>query len=234
MTYGQLPLDMGDARPGDRLYLGISGGLDSAYLTYRLLSAGYRLLLHHTTYRTSQGRYPHEERAYLAVIGWLIDHGLDQFTVSKSEYTCNAAFTAEERAVIGTHAESHAIHGWNLDYRYLIPEAGKHLHTFRRRNKDRRGDIRYVIIASHQESRRTIGDPEFDSFTRAAEALAGRKMVWLEPMKRYDRTQILADMPPDLIRLCWWCREPSQGQPCHKCATCRAVAPALEAIGLAL
>ena len=232
MTYGSLPLAMGDAAPGDRCYLGISGGLDSAYLAYRLLSDGYRLLLHHTTYRTRQMRYPHEERAYLNVLGWLLDHGLDGFTVTKSEYEVNAGFTPEEMEIIGAQVESHTIYGWNLDYRYLIPEAGKHLQTWRRKNREKRGDIRHVIVASHEESRVTFGDPEFDSFWQAAEALAGRELVPLEPMKAYNRTQILADMPPDLIRLCWWCRTPKNGQPCRACGTCRAVDPALKANGL--
>ena len=245
MTYGSLPLNMGDARPGDRIYLGVSGGLDSAYMAYRLLSDGYPLLLHHTTYRTRQLRYVHEEQAYLAVIGWLRDHGLDQFTISKSEYICDATYTDEELAVIGWDHIEHApdedgqpapvtIYGWNLDYRYLLPEAGKQLHLWRGANGRRRGDIRHVIINSHRESRTTFGDPEFDSFWKAAEILAGRPLSWLEPMKAYDRTEILGDMPPDLIRLCWWCRDPDDGKPCHICSTCKAVDPALEANGLAL
>lgn len=230
--FGRLLLDMKDAKPGDRIYLGISGGLDSAYLAYRLLSDGYRLLLHHTTYRTRQMRYPHEERAYLNVLGWLVDHGFDQFTVTKSEYEVNAGFTPEEMEIIGAQVESHTIYGWNLDFRYLVPEAGKHLHIWKPKNRKAREDIRHVIIASHYESDIDLRKPEYASFVTAAEALAGRKLVWLEPMKAYNRTQILADMPPDLIRLCWWCREPKDGKPCHRCKTCEAVDPALKANGL--
>lgn len=223
MTYGKLKLDMRGVTPGERIYLGISGGLDSAYLAYRLLSMGHPLLLHHTTYRTKQQRWQHEEAAYLAVIGWLIGQGLTDFTVTKSEYAANAGFTTDELVVIGRERTADTIMGWNLDYRYLLPETGKHLHRWRRKNHQARSDIRHVVIGSHQESRRTIGDPEFDSFWKAACILAGRELLPLEPMKRYSRPQIIGDMPSDLVALCWWCREPKDGQPCHECSTCKVV-----------
>lgn len=231
-TYGRLPLSMQGAKPGTRLYMGLSGGLDSAYMAYRLLSMGNSLLLHHCTYKTSQTRYPHEERAYLAVLAWLVERGLTSFTVIKSEYAGNAGLTADEVAVIGQDRTADSVEGWNLDYRYLIPEAGKHLHTWRRRNRQSRQDIRHIVIPSHAESRRTLGDPEFNSFWRAACSLAGRELIALEPMKRYTRPEIIGDMPPDLVALCWWCRTPKDGQPCHECSTCKVVDPALAINGL--
>lgn len=228
---GVLPLDMKGVSKGTRLYLGISGGLDSAYLAWRLLKRGHPLLLHHTTYRTKQNRWQHEERAYLAVIGWLLEQGLTDFTVTKSEYTGNARFTPDELAVIGRERTADTILGWNLDYRYLIPETGKQLHIWRRRNRRAREDVRHVVIPSHLESRKTIGDPEFNSFWRAACTLAGRELVALEPMKRYSRPQIIGDMPRELVELCWWCRQPHDGQPCHECSTCRVVDAAFETLG---
>lgn len=230
MTHDTLRLNLRGVKPGERLYLGISGGLDSAYLAWRLLKRGHPLLLHHTTYRTKQNRWQHEERAYLAVLEWLIGQGLTDFTVTKSEYTGNAQFTPAEVAVIGRQRTADTILGWNLDYRYLLPEAGKQLHRWRRRNREARADIRHVVIPSHQESRRTLGDPEFNSFWRAACTLAGRELVALEPMKQYSRPQIIGDMPRELVELCWWCRQPHDGQPCHECSTCRVVDAAFETL----
>lgn len=214
MGYGQLPLDMQDAKPGQKIYLGLSGGLDSAYLAYRLLSMGHPLLIHHCTYRTSQNRWPYEEVAYRAILDWLTNHGLTDWQLITTEF-----------------AKDSSVPYWFLDYEYLFWIAGVHLRNHPRRREDR-SDIRHVIVASHQESRRTFGDRTFNRIWQTLERTAERKIVGLEPMKRYNRTQILADMPPDLIRLCWWCRTPKDGQPCHACSTCRAVDPALEANGL--
>lgn len=213
--YGRLKLDMKDAKPPQRIYLGVSGGLDSAYLAYRLLSMGHPLLLHHCTYRTGQMRYPHEERAYKAILGWLTDHGLTDWTLITTEF-----------------ARQNSIPYWFLDYEYLFWVAGAQLRNHPK-NKARQ-DIRHVVVPSHAESRRTFGDRTFDRIWQTLERTAERKIAGIEPMKRYNRTQILADMPPDLIALCWWCRTPKDGQPCHKCSTCKAVDPALEANGLVL
>src|SRR5690606_37309471 len=119
---------------------------------------------------------------------------------------------------------------WFLDYEYLLWVAGAQLRDHPR-NKARQ-DIKHVIIGSHEESRRTAGDRTFNRIWQIANLMAERPLTMLEPMKRYNRTQILADMPPDLIALCWWCRTPKDGQPCHECSTCKAVDPALEANGL--
>lgn len=210
---GALPLDMGDARPGQRLYLGLSGGLDSAYLAYRLLSAGHPLLIHHCAYRTHQNRWPHEETAYRAILEWLSDHGLTDWTLIRSEF-----------------APCRSIPYWFLDYEYLFWIAGAHLRLHGKQRS--RADIQHVIVASHQESRRTFGDPTFDRIWATLERTAERPIKPLEPMKRYNRTQILADMPPDLMRLCWWCRTPKDGQPCHACSTCKAVDVALSALNI--
>lgn len=210
-----MPLDMKDAKPGQRLYMGISGGLDSAYLAYRLLSMGHPLLLHHCTYRTNQNRWPHEEEAYQAVLDWLTHHGLTDWMLITTEFS-----------------RTGSIPYWFLDYEYLFWVAGAQLRNHPK-NRDRQ-DIKHVVVPSHYESRRTFGDKTFDRIWKTMETTAQRKLVGLEPMKRYNRTQILSDMPRDLIALCWWCRKPKNGKPCHQCSTCRAVDPALKANGIAV
>ncbi len=214
-TFGKLPLAMQDAIPDQRLYLGISGGLDSAYLAYRLLSMDHPLLLHHCTYKTGQNRWPHEEMAYRAVLDWLTAHGLTNWQLITTEF-----------------ARTGSIPYWFLDYEYLFWVAGAQL---RNHGKQRsRADIRHVVIPSHAESRRTFGNKTFDRIWETLERTAERSIIGLEPMKRYSRPEILGDMPPDLMALCWWCRTPKDGRPCHECSTCKVVDPALEANGLTL
>lgn len=200
MASSHLALDLRGVPKGARLYLGISGGLDSAYLAWRLLSLGHPLLLHHCTYRTHQDRWPHEEQAYRAVLDWLTAQGLTDWTLLTTEFAPN-----------GTPGY------WLLDYEYLFWVAGIHL-----RNRTRR-DIRHVVVPSHQESRRTFGDRTFDRIWQTLERTAERPIKGIEPMKRYDRPAIIGDMPPGLVELCWWCRTPKNGEPCHECSTCEVV-----------
>lgn len=199
-----LKLDMRGVPPGARLYMGISGGLDSAYLAYRLLSLGHPLLLHHCTYRTGQDRWPHEEVAYAAVLDWLTAQGLTNWQLITTEF-----------------AREKSIPYWFLDYEYLFWVAGAHLRNHPK-NKARQ-DIKHVVVPSHKESRRTFGDRTFDRIWQTLERTAERPIKGIEPMKRYDRPAIIGDMPPELVKLCWWCRTPKDGEPCHECSTCTVV-----------
>lgn len=204
-----LKLDMKGVPSGARLYLGISGGLDSAYMAYRLLSMGHPLLLHHCTYRTSQNRWPHEETAYQAVLDWLTAQGLTDWTL----LTTDVSF----RSSVGY---------WFLDYEYLFWIAGVHL-----RNRNRH-DIKHVVVPSHAESRNTqsrLFRRMYETMSRTAE----RPIQAIHPMARYTRPQIIGDMPPDLVDLCWWCRTPKDGEPCHECNTCKVVDDAFVKIGRA-
>lgn len=207
---GTLKLDLAGVPAGSRLYLGISGGLDSAYLAWRLLSMGHPLLLHHATYRTTQNRWPEEETAYRAVLDWLTAEGLTDWEL------------------LTTEVDLHGTPGyWLLDYEYLFWITGVHL-----RNR-KRHDIKHVVVPSHRESRNTRGR----LFLRMVETMrrtAERPITHIEPMKRYDRPAILGDMPEELIRLCWWCRTPKDGKPCHECNTCKVVDPALRKVGIRL
>src|SRR5690606_7576328 len=61
------------------------------------------------------------------------------------------------------------------------------------------------------------------------EILARRKIRLIRPKKKYTKAEFLADMPPELFQLCWYCRNPGiRGEPCHQCHTCKHVDEALE------
>jgi len=201
-----LPLDMQGVPRKARLYLGISGGLDSAYLAWRLLSMGHPLLLHHCTYRTTQQRWPHEETAYRAILDWLTAQGLTDWTLLTTEVDLN-----------GTAGY------WLLDYEYLWWVAGIHL-----RNRNRR-DVKHLVVPSHAESR-SVRDRTFRRMYETLSRTAERSITPIYPMARYDRPQIIGDMPSELVEMCWWCRSPRDGEPCHECATCKVVDGAFEVL----
>ena len=112
----------------------------------------------------------------------------------------------------------------------LVNLLGKHLPG--------RQDIRYIVVSDHQESRNIDDEPHtlaYETLNRNAGWPRFRERIGrLRPMSQYNRVQIIGDMPEELIRLCWWCRTPRDGQPCHRCATCRVVDPALDANGIVL
>lgn len=224
---GTLPLALpADCRPPERLYLQMSGGLDSSYLAWRLLGLGYRLLVWHCSFRTQQMRWPHEDTAYANVIAWL---------------RAQPGFSERlEELPQGLYSAGGAIPGWRLDYGFLWPEAGFHLRTHDchgRPIRNARSDIRYIVIPDHAESL-SVETPSlrraFETLQRNANRVDGNRIGRLHPISRYNRVQLLGDMPVELIRLCWWCRTPRDGQPCHQCSTCRVVDPALAANGIVL
>lgn len=223
---GDLPLALLDTKPGERLYLQMSGGLDSSYLAWRLLGLGYRLLVWHCSFRTAQGRWPHEDAAYTNVIAWLRQQ--PGFAERLDELPQ------------GLYSAGGAIDGWRLDYTFLWPEAGWHLRAIDHMGKHLpvRQDIRYIVVSDHQESRNIDDEPHtlaYETLNRNAGWPRFRERIGrLRPMSQYNRVQIIGDMPEELIRLCWWCRTPRDGQPCHRCATCRVVDPALDANGIVL
>jgi len=223
---GRLRLHLGDTRPGERLYLQMSGGLDSTYLAWRLLGLGYRLLVWHCSFRTRQQRWPQEDRAYEQVMAWL-------------RAQPGFAECLEELSP-GIYAAGGAIDGWRLDYTFLWPEAGWHLRLRDHRGRElrERADIRYIVVPNHAESL-SVETPAlrlaYETMNRnAGRPRYGPRIGRLHPMASYTRVQLLGDMPVELIRLCWWCRTPRDGQPCHQCSTCRVVDPALAANGIVL
>ena len=213
--YGQLKLNMQDVKPGERLYLQMSGGLDSAYLAWRLLKDGYRLLVWHCSFQTEQHRWVYEDAAYANILQWLDEKYYDGI----------------EELPQGLYSAGGAIKGWRLDYTFLWPEAGWHLRNqdHKRKKITERQDIRYIVIPDHAESM-SVETPALRLAYETMNKNAGRRIGRLHPMSKYDRTAILGDMPPELIEMSWWCRKPDNGKPCHTCNTCRVVDPALATV----
>jgi hypothetical protein len=187
---------------GVRLYMGISGGIDSAYLGWRLLQAGYPLLLNYTQYRTKQNRWPHEDIAYRAVLDWFTDQGLTNWTLLPVN-------NVEFRQAIGY---------WFLDHEYLYGFlAGAQL-----RNKSRR-DIKFLADSGHKNSRNRQ-DATYQRIWRQLNTVAERKVKPVFPLRNLTKAQIIQDMPPDLLALTWSCRAPRSRKPCGSCSTCRDIA----------
>jgi 7-cyano-7-deazaguanine synthase in queuosine biosynthesis len=203
---GRLTLDMGGVRPGTRLLHNLSGGLDSNYQAWRLLDAGYPLVMHHCEYRTRQGRWPHENEACARLLDWLTERGLTDFEYVTSTFDRGTAVRYPK----------------HNDIAVLMPITGWVMRN------PKYQDIRHVVTGHHRNSP-SPDRPESRQVRQIAHTLAGRTWKWLAPVGRHTKDAIVRDMPTDLVDLSWWCRRPRDGKPCRdRCPTCRRVTPIVD------
>jgi 7-cyano-7-deazaguanine synthase in queuosine biosynthesis len=197
---GRLKLQLDGVRPGTRLLHNLSGGLDSVYQAWRLLDAGYPLVLHHCEYRTRQMRWPKENEACEKLLAWLINHDLRDFEYVTSTVDRGTAFRYPK----------------HNDIAVLMPVTGWVMRN------PKFADIQHVVTGHHRNSP-DPNRPESRQVRQIAHQLAGRSWKWLKPIGGFTKDQVIRDMPDALIGLSWWCRRPDGEEPCHRCPTCRRV-----------
>ena len=64
----------------------------------------------------------------------------------------------------------------------------------------------------------------FDRAWAMFQQMTRRPIKPLQPFYRYAKLEVMADMPPELFEMCWWCRNPADGVACGRCKQCRNVA----------
>lgn len=188
----------------------LSGGLDSTLCAYQALAQSRPVHLHHISFRSHEGRQRHEDRATKAILKWLDTHGLDGYTYTESTWDYGTlrwipkdvnvwAFVASVVLADPRHAHLDTL---------IVP---RHLDAFG-----------HVVDPAGQAAR---SNRLIDGFARL---VAHRGVTIDTPLAEMRKADIVAALPPDLRRLCWWCRTPRAGRPCGRCITCRTVDPALE------
>ena len=211
---GRLPLSVGSARPGrDRLLLGLSGGIDSAFLAWRLLEMGFRVHLWHMEYRTRQMRYPKELLAVERIMEWLDARGITGYEFNDHQPLFDRGFPRGFRSA---------------DNEILFPQIGWLLRD------PAMADINHVVLGYHAQSH----DPRsrfFPRYQRTAHEASRRpqKWEWITPAGGLLKADYIAEMlteAPGLLEACWWCRKPDGDEPCHECSTCKRVDDALDGL----
>ena len=195
--------DLGRApAPGaETLLLNLSGGVDSVYAAWRLLTDGHRLILHHCILRNREGRHDVEARAVRLVASWLRDHRLRAFTLLESGYD----------------------HG-NLGRLPYDVEVLGFLTGVVLRDPSRRKIDTVVVSANSADA--SVTAPTTSRIVRRrqlAEAMVGRRLNWWIPFAHMTKAQMIAELPAELLELCWWCRRPQGTMPCRRCRTCREI-----------
>lgn len=195
--------------PGTDMLLMLSGGIDSAWCANTLLTQGHRLRTHHVRLHDREGRQDVEDEAAARVVAWLAArHGAHRVRHTRStvswgdlpHVTFNYYEWAKWAGVV------------------LADPACKH--------------ISRIVIPRHADAFRAgPGGPEArrsdEAYTTIASCVARRPVTLVYPMVHLTKAQVVCSMPPGLLDLCWWCRRPKEGRPCHTCHTCRQVDPAL-------
>jgi 7-cyano-7-deazaguanine synthase in queuosine biosynthesis len=196
--------------PDGRVVLCLSGGLDSALCMYRALEAGHELIVHHIVMKNREGRQDVEKRAVDGILRWCRARGLDRFAYTESALDYGSLrFLILDMYIWSLHIGALLADPLNREVRRVI--VPRNLDSFRYR-PDR------SAAAVEQSERRS--DERRNAIVRA---VAGREPEWLFPMGRMTKADVVADLPPDLRRLCWYCRRPDAGKPCRKCHTCEQV-----------
>lgn len=182
-----------------------SGGIDSTSCLWQLLRDGCSVLAHHVVLKTPEGRWEAESKAIKAQREWFARHGY--------------SFIYHE-----TGFDYGTIRKFTRDINITAFTAGFVLIGYPTVSKA-------VISSSADDERRLGTDPAIQARRRQlTELMAGRQLGWLSPSIRKPKTQVMAEMPPDLLSLCWYCRRPREGKPCGQCRTCREVAAGREAM----
>lgn len=184
-----------------------SGGIDSVQALYARAKSGLPTRVHHVQLRNWEGRAPLEKRATQATL----------------------AFIERKFPGMVTYTESGFDYG---DLRYVV------------RDHNIWGLVAGIVLANPKEAHvsQVIRTFHRDSVKGGLESPAGQaaERGWREsiarmtasrdtpvelvyPQRHMTKGDIMAAMPKELLALCWYCRRPRGGQPCHECHACHQV-----------
>lgn len=200
--------ETGGGQPTTLLLL--SGGLDSVLALWLHVERGEPIRTHHVRLSNWEGRQPAEAAAVGRVLDWMRSHGYGHL-IHHSE---SAFDYGDLRYVVRDH------NIWGLVAGIVLADP------------KRAGSITKVVRTFHRDS--VVGGAASSHGRRAAEAwdqpiqrLARNPITYTFPLAEMTKADIVRALPSDLLALCWWCRRPRAGQPCHQCHTCRQVDAAL-------
>jgi len=191
-----------------RVLVNLSGGIDSAYCLYLALQAGCDVLAHHIVLKNHEGRQDVERRATYDILAWMESQRLPgRITYVESGFDYGSlGYVVRDLNV------------WSFLTGVILANP---------RHRDRA-----VVISSHLDSP-FMTDPVRDQRRRdLVRAVCTVEPEWVYPIGHMTKAQVVQVCPPDLLQLCWWCRRPENGRPCHRCHTCQQVDAALEAMNM--
>jgi 7-cyano-7-deazaguanine synthase in queuosine biosynthesis len=182
-------------------FISLSGGIDSTHCMYKLLKEGVHVLSHHIHLKNREGRVTYESRAVKAILEWFLEKRLYNFihTETTFDYGKNLYIIRDTRIIACSNGVILA------DPKYKA--------------------VKTIIICASKTDAGTRLEEILNPGTRKiiTEIVSGREFDWVFPNKDLTKHEVMAELPPDLLELCWYCRKPRNGQVCNKCHTCKIV-----------
>jgi 7-cyano-7-deazaguanine synthase in queuosine biosynthesis len=171
----------------------LSGGIDSAYLLWKYLSAGKRVLVHHCNLKNFEGRVFVEKAATYNILKWLKDSALDNFHYIETSYDYgNANFVIRDIEIIYFLT---AMILRDPQYRDIQEIAVSANSTDESNNPNEQSVVRRSEILKSILPRK-----EFEGYDSVA------KLTF--PVIHKSKKDMILEMPEDLFSKTWFCRKP--------------------------
>src|SRR5690606_12267323 len=167
---------------------------------------GQRLLVHHVHLKNHEGRLQYEAQAVERILDWMRGRGLTAFRYTESAFDYGTLpFIVKD------------VHLWAFHIGIIMADP---------RNRG----ITKTIVPRHWDAFPTGPDGPGPARTNRVyreipRQICGREPELLFPIVHMKKADVIRDMPRGLLELCWWCRRPKNGRPCHECYTCHLVDP---------
>lgn len=189
--------------------LNLSSGIDSLWCLWDYARRREPLLIHYCHLKNWTGRGDVENRAIDKIMAWIDEHEPFQYKLIRTCFDYGDARIVQDKEVIGF-----------MDGVIL---------------RDSKYPLENLIISSNKQD---ISRTEYYVRTEAdrlrlIEAVGRRRLNYIYPIKEKTKAQLIRELPPDLLKLAWFCRVPSShGKPCGRCQTCTKVLPVLAELNL--
>lgn len=184
--------------------INLSGGLDSTYCLWKWLKENKKetILIHHINLKSREAKIRSDKEALATkeILTYFKQNNMGNFEYIESSFDySNFGYTVRDSDIIFFIV---GILFRNQKYRkienIIMPYSKEDFQDNNYRNLELR---RYQLM----------------------DLISDRKKInFIFPIENMTRSDILNNMPGELITMCWYCRTPlSNGEPCGKCRTCR-------------
>jgi 7-cyano-7-deazaguanine synthase in queuosine biosynthesis len=199
-----------------KTYINFSGGVDSTYYLWKWLqnNPNEGIMIHHCLYEDGlKKRANAEKKAVDNIMNYLKSENLlKEYHYVETEWLKfkNATIKIFDVEIMGMISGVIIKNYPNIEkvlFSYCFEETSK-LRKYMEENPGKH--LRYM-----GESFRTCCCVKF------IELMSNRKLNFEITHAYVSKQQMIDEMPVDLLKLVWFCRKPTNGEPCKECHACR-------------